>query len=187
VHTDLGGLRAAVAAAGFAADPQPTWAKTVDKLLGEHVEPALWSPTFLTDYPVALSPLAKRKPEDPRYVERFEPFAAGFELGNAFSELNDPVDQRTRLEENARQLASGDAEAHPLDEDFLEALMHGMPPTGGLGIGVDRLVMLLTGQSNIREVVLFPQMRHRPAGGDEGQDNDPNGSDSDPAEEPLVE
>lgn len=177
-HTDLAGLRAAIAAAGLEADPQPTWARTVDELLSEHVEPELWSPTFLVDYPVALSPLAKRSSADPRYVERFEPFAAGFELGNAFSELNDPIDQRLRFEDMARRRESGEEEAHPLDEDFLEALMHGMPPTAGLGIGVDRLVMLLAGQSNIREVVLFPQLRHRTVDGSAGgAEQDPDGID----------
>jgi lysyl-tRNA synthetase class 2 len=158
-HRELAGLRAAIRSAELEADPQPTWAKTVDELLSEHVEPQLWEPTFLMDYPVALSPLAKRKPDDHRYVERFEPFAAGMELGNAFTELNDPLDQRARFEEMAAARSAGDQEAHPLDVDFLEALMHGMPPAGGLGIGVDRLVMLLTGQANIREVVLFPQLR----------------------------
>jgi lysyl-tRNA synthetase class 2 len=158
-HADLAALRAAIDTAGLETDPQPTWAKTVDELLSEHVERHLWQPTFLMDYPVALSPLAKKKPDDQRYVERFEPFAAGLELGNAFTELNDPLDQRARFEEMAAARAAGDMEAHPLDEDFLEALMHGMPPAGGLGIGVDRLVMLLTGQTNIREVVLFPQLR----------------------------
>jgi lysyl-tRNA synthetase class 2 len=160
-HRSLEALRSAIDDAGIEADPQPTWAKTVDELLSNRVEPHLRQPTFLLDYPVELSPLAKRKPDDPDYVERFEPFAAGMELGNAFTELNDPLDQRARFEEMSRQRAAGDTEAHPLDEDFLEALMHGMPPTAGLGIGVDRLVMLLTGEGNIREVVLFPQLRSR--------------------------
>jgi lysyl-tRNA synthetase class 2 len=158
-HPDLESLRAAIRNAGLPADPQPTWAKTVDELLAEHVERRFWEPTFLVDYPLELSPLAKRKADDPRYVERFEPFVAGIEIGNAFTELNDPLDQRARFEEMAGAREAGDEEAHPLDEDFLEALMHGMPPTGGLGIGVDRLVMLLTGEPNIREVVLFPQLR----------------------------
>ncbi len=159
VLASLEDLRAAISRAGLDIDPQPTWARTVDELLAEVVEPTLWEPTFLTDYPVALSPLAKRKPEDPRYAERFEAFAAGLELANAFSELNDPLEQRQRFLELAAARDKGDTETQPIDEDFVEALMHGMPPAGGLGVGVDRLVMLLTGQSNIREVVLFPQLR----------------------------
>lgn len=158
---DLEGLRQAIRGRGLGLDPQPTWARTVDELIGAYVEPEVWNPTFLLDYPVALSPLAKRKAEDPRYVERFEPLIAGFELGNCFTELNDPIDQRSRFEEAARQKASGDDEAQPLDEDFLRAMEHGMPPAGGLGIGVDRLVMVLTGTMNIRDVVLFPQLRQR--------------------------
>jgi lysyl-tRNA synthetase class 2 len=158
-HPELASLRRAIADADLPLEAQPTWAKTVDELLSKCVEPRLLAPTFLVDYPVELSPLAKRKPGDPRTVERFEPFAGGTELGNAFTELNDPLDQRARFEEMARQRAAGDAEAHPQDEDFLEALMVGMPPAGGLGIGVDRLVMLLVGEPNIREVVLFPQLR----------------------------
>jgi lysyl-tRNA synthetase class 2 len=158
-HPSLDSLRAAIHATGLNVSPQPTWAKTVDKLLSDTVEPQLWEPTFLMDYPVALSPLAKRKAGSVATVERFEPFAAGMEIGNAFTELNDPQDQAHRFLEAAEQRADGDAEAHPIDEDYLEAMMHGMPPMGGLGIGVDRLVMLLTGQMNIREVVLFPQLR----------------------------
>jgi lysyl-tRNA synthetase class 2 len=160
-YPEQAALEAAIRSRGLAADPQPTWARTVDELLSEHVEPGLWAPTFLLDYPVALSPLAKRSPEDSRYVERFEPFIAGMEIGNAFTELNDPLDQEERFLEMGRAKDAGDEDAAPLDEDFLEAMRHGMPPMGGLGIGVDRLVMVLTGQTNIREVVLFPPMRAR--------------------------
>ncbi|GAB4335669.1 MAG: lysine--tRNA ligase [Dehalococcoidia bacterium] len=133
------------------------WGKLVDEAMSHYVEPKLIQPTFLLDYPVELSPLAKRKPDNPRLVERFEPFVGGFEIGNAYSELNDPIDQRLRFEEQLRLRAGGDEEAELMDEDFLLAIEHGMPPTGGLGIGIDRLVMLLTGQTTIREVILFPQ------------------------------
>jgi len=158
-HDTLAALANAVRAKGLAVKDEPTWPRLVDALLGAFVEPAIWEPVFLMDHPVALSPLAKRSPDDPRYAERFEPLVAGFELGNSFTELNDPLEQRARFEEMAGQREAGDEEAHPLDEDFLTALMHGMPPTGGLGIGIDRLAMVLTGTTNIRDVVLFPQLR----------------------------
>ncbi len=134
-------------------------ARIIDELLKTFVRPSLIAPTFLTDYPVELSPLAKTKPGDPTIVERFQPFIAGMELGNAYTELNDPLDQLTRFEEQARQRAQGDAEAMPVDEDFITALMQGMPPTGGLGLGIDRMVMFFTNQSSIRDVILFPALR----------------------------
>ncbi len=118
-------------------------------------------PTFLIDYPVELSPLAKRKPDNPHLVERFEFFIASREVGNAYTELNDPIDQRERLLEQTRLRAAGDKEVELADEDFLIALEHGLPPTAGLGIGIDRLVMALTGQTSIREVILFPALRER--------------------------
>lgn len=152
-------LRAAARERGLDPGDAPTWARLVDALFSEHVEPGLVQPHIVTDYPAELSPLAKRSPEDPRLVERFEPFIAGMEIGNAFSELNDPDDQRERLEAQQRAQQAGDEEAHPLDEDYLRVLEHGLPPTGGLGIGVDRLVMLLADAPNLREVILFPHLR----------------------------
>lgn len=156
---DYATLKARVIEKGFDAGDAPTWGQLVDFLFSEHVEPSLIQPTFVTNHPVELSPLAKRSTIDPRLVERFEVYAAGMELGNAFSELNDPEDQRARFEEQRIAKAAGDDEAQPLDEDFLLALEHGMPPTGGLGVGIDRLVMLLCDAAHLREVLLFPYMR----------------------------
>lgn len=161
---DFGSLRGRVLEKGLDPGDAPTWGQLVDRLFGEHVEPTLVQPTFVVGYPVELSPLAKRSAADPRLVERFELYVAGMELANAFSELNDPEDQRARFEEERRMRAAGDEEAHPLDEDFLLALEHGMPPTGGLGVGVDRLVMVLTDAAHLREVLLFPYMRPGQAG-----------------------
>ncbi len=139
--------------------PDAGWGKLFDELVSVLVEPHLQQPTFLLDYPVAISPLAKRTAEDPRLVERFELFVGGWELANSYTELNDPVDQRERFERQLALRDAGDDEAELLDEDFLTALEHGMPPTGGLGMGMDRLAMLLTNQQSIRDVILFPQMR----------------------------
>ena len=134
--------------------------RLIDKLVSTFVEPNLVQPTFLLDYPEDMSPLAKAKPGAPGYVERFEAFAAGMEIANSYTELNDPAVQRERFEgqESIREMYE-DEEVDRLDEDFLTALEYGMPPTGGLGVGIDRLVMLLTGQASIRDVLLFPQMR----------------------------
>ena len=136
-----------------------TWAKRVDDLLSKHVEPDLQDPTFILDYPKELSPFAKDHRSEPGLVERFEAFAAGMEYANAFTELNDPDEQRARFEQQRADQAAGDEETQPYDEDYIQALEHGMPPTGGIGIGIDRLVMILSGRSSIREVVLFPAMR----------------------------
>jgi len=138
--------------------PQPSWGKLVDELLGEYLEPTIVNPTFIHTFPLDISPLSKQSPADPRVVERFEAFVAGMEIANAYSELNDPVTQRQRFLD---QQKDGDEEAHVVDDDYVVALMQGMPPTGGLGVGVDRVTMLLTDQQSIREVILFPQMRPR--------------------------
>ncbi len=158
-HPDVESMQAAAASCGVAVDEKWGRGKLIDELLSAKVEPNLIQPTFLLDYPVELSPLAKRKPDNPRLVERFELFIAGREVGNAYSELNDPLEQRERMLRQARLRAAGDEEVELADEDFLIALEHGMPPCGGLGIGIDRLVMALTGQPSIREVIFFPHLR----------------------------
>jgi lysyl-tRNA synthetase class 2 len=150
---------ALAAAIGTEPDPKEGWGKLVDGLLSKHVEPGLIQPTFVIDYPVELSPFAKSHRSEQGLVERFEAFAGGMEIANGFTELNDPDEQRRRFEQQAAELERGDEEAQPYDEDFVGALEQGMPPTGGVGIGIDRLVMLLTGAKSVREVVLFPAMR----------------------------
>lgn len=161
-YTDLTSLQHRADELGVELDATPTWGKQVDELFSECVEPKLIQPTFITDYPVDVSPLAKRRPDAPLLVERFEFFVGGLECGNAFSELNDPVDQRERFEVQRGQLTAGDEEAHPMDEDWIAALEYGMPPTGGLGFGIDRMAMLFTDNSSIREVILFPALRPKP-------------------------
>ncbi len=166
-HTgvDFGALAGAAAARdageklGLEVPPAASWGKVVDLAFQKFAEPHFRQPTFLTDYPVDISPLAKRRADDPRLTHRFEAIVVGRELANAFSELNDPLDQRRRLLEQVAERAAGDAEAHEMDEDFVTAMEYGMPPAGGLGIGIDRLVMLLTDAASIREVILFPLLR----------------------------
>jgi lysyl-tRNA synthetase class 2 len=143
--------------------------KIIYNLFEAVVEPFLIQPTIIYDYPVEVSPLSKAKPDDPAHVERFEFFAGGFELGNAFSELNDPVEQHKRFEQQLGERSRGDDEAHQMDEDYVRALAYGLPPTGGEGIGVDRLTMLLTGSGSIRDVILFPLMRRAHASGNKDQ------------------
>jgi lysyl-tRNA synthetase class 2 len=150
---------ALAAAMGTEPDPAEGWGKLVDGLLSSQVEPHLIQPTFVLDYPVELSPFAKAHRSEPGLVERWEAFVGGIEIANSFSELNDPDEQRRRFEQQAAELQRGDEEAQPYDESFVEALEQGMPPTGGVGLGIDRLAMILSGARSLREVVLFPAMR----------------------------
>ena len=154
-------LQKVMEARGLKVKPGEARGKLIGQLLEEFVEPTLIQPTFLYDYPRDISPLAKNVPGDPSMVERFEGFANGMELCNAFTELNDPMEQEKRFLEMGREYAAEDEERHPMDEDYLRAMAYGMPPQGGFGMGIDRLVMVLTGQKNIREVLLFPHLRER--------------------------
>lgn len=142
-------------------DPEATRGRLIDSLIGDSLEPNLIQPTFIYNYPRDISPLAKSTPDNPQIVERFEGFLAGMEICNAFTELNDPLDQEARFLEMGRDYGAEDEERHPMDEDYLRAMRYGMPPNGGFGMGVDRLVMLLTDTPNIREVIMFPHLRSR--------------------------
>jgi lysyl-tRNA synthetase class 2 len=157
-YTDSESLHERMLQAGVHIEGMPGRGRLIDELISTFVEPKLEQPTFLLDYPVEMSPFPKKKRGNTRLVERFEAFICGLEFANAFTELNDPIDQRERLEQQLRERV-GDEDVQVADEDFLEAMEYGMPPTGGLGIGIDRLVMLLTGQESIRDVILFPQLR----------------------------
>jgi lysyl-tRNA synthetase, class II len=158
-YSEADPLRAELLRRGIAAPPTAGYGKLADEAMSQYIEPNLIQPTFLLDYPVELSPLAKRKPGNDRLVERFECFIGGFEFGNAYTELNDPIEQRARFDTQLALKAAGDDEVELVDDDFLFALEHGMPPTGGFGMGIDRLIMLLTGQTSIREVILFPPIK----------------------------
>jgi lysyl-tRNA synthetase class 2 len=160
-HPTAESLEAAMIAKGIKAKPGSPRGKLIDALLGDYLEPSFIQPTFLYDYPRDISPLAKSKPGDPQTVERFEGFVGGMELCNAFTELNDPLDQESRFLEMGHTYKDEDEEKNPLDEDYLRAMSYGMPPCGGFGIGVDRLTMLLTNRRSIREVILFPHLRER--------------------------
>lgn len=160
-YLDAPSLAAAIREAGGQASDNDSWGKLIDGLFGDYVEPRLIQPTFITDYPRDISPLAKGIPNDPFHVERFEYFIAGMEMGNAFTELNDPEEQRRRFEDLQKMYASDDDENNPIDEDYLRAMRYGMPPNGGFGAGIDRMVMLLTNKHTIREVLLYPHLRER--------------------------
>ena len=160
-YPDAPALAAAIKGIGGEAPPGAPWGKLIDGLLGDFVEPRLIQPTFILDYPRDISPLAKGVPGDPLHVERFEFFIGGMEMGNAFTELNDPLEQRKRFEELQATFAKDDEERNPIDEDYLRAMRYGMPPNGGFGMGVDRLAMLFTDSRTVREVLLFPHLRER--------------------------
>ena len=153
--------RAAARSLNMEPDVKASKGTVINEIFEEFVEPRLVQPTFITSHPIEISPLAKRNAEDPKYTDRFEVFIAAREMANAFSELNDPIDQKGRFQRQVEQRAAGDQEAHMMDEDYIQALEYGMPPAGGMGIGVDRLVMLLTNSASIRDVILFPTMRPR--------------------------
>jgi lysyl-tRNA synthetase class 2 len=157
-YPDAASLRTRMAELNMDVDPTKGKGRLIEDLLSTFVEPNLIQPTFLLDYPVEMSPLAKRKRGDDQLVERFEGFVDGMEVANAFTELNDPLEQRERFRQQLEERV-GDEDVELADEDFLQALEYGMPPTGGLGMGLDRMVMLLTGQQSIREVILFPQLK----------------------------
>ena len=158
-YRDAASLAGRMREMGVVVTQEDSWGRLVDKLLGDKVEPNLVQPTFIVDYPVEMTPLAKRKPGRDGYVERFEGYVAGMEVCNAFTELNDPIEQRQRFEEQeALRVEHSLEDFDRLDEDFLTAVEYGMPPTGGLGMGIDRLAMLFSGQSTVREVVLFPHL-----------------------------
>ena len=160
-HPTAESLAAAMRAKDIPVDPNANRGKLIDALLSDFLEPNLIQPTFLYNYPREISPLAKSKPDNPQIVERFEGFVAGMELCNAFTELNDPLDQEARFLEMGRDYDTDDEERHPMDEDYLQAMRYGMPPNGGFGMGIDRLTMLLTDSPTIREVILFPHLRSR--------------------------
>ena len=155
-HADAASLAAAIRAMGGNAPAKASWGQLVDGLLGDYVEPRLIQPTFITEYPRDISPLAKGIPGDPLHVERFEYFIGGMEMGNAFTELNDPLEQRRRFEELQQLFTADDDEINPIDEDYIRAMAYGMPPNGGFGTGVDRLAMLFADKHSIREVLLYP-------------------------------
>lgn len=159
--TDADALRAEMRKMGADAPAKAAWGQLIDILFGDYVEPHLIQPTFITDYPREISPLAKRKPGDDFHVERFEYFIAGMEMGNAFTELNDPIDQQERFEDLQRLYAQDADENNPIDWDYLRAMRYGMPPNGGFGTGIDRMTMLLCNKQSIREVLLFPHLRER--------------------------